>query len=146
MKPLHRFRYGSLDGLRDSRCDKCQKKGGLWLMKIGAPELRGEKFHDWRPEHEHACTWDGEDPKDPVEHVIVIHPELWQHPVLMTDVVIHEWLHVIDHTERCRDTPKWWLPHSVITRIATALAKFLHENNLEIVAMPPKPPKVLEPQ
>lgn len=127
-----RFTYGKLDGLRTSRCDKCNA-GGLWKGKIGAPELRGKKFHDWNPDKEDGCTWDGEDPKDPVEHVIVIHPELHSHPVRKTDVTLHEIFHVIDHTERCRDTPRWHLPHAVITRLATALAKFLHENRLQIV-------------
>jgi len=133
LKFLTKFFYGSLDGLHHSRCDQCNEKGGLWRGRVGAPELRGKRFHDWRPEQEHACTWDGEDPKDPVEHVVVIHPELLRHKTLMADCVIHEWFHVIDHTERCRDTPGWYLPHSVITRLATAFAKFLAENNLEIV-------------
>ena len=140
MKFLHKFRYGSLDGLHNSRCDKCNE-GGLWKATVGAPKLRGETFHHWRPEQEWACTWDGEDPKDPVEHVLCFHPALWKHPVKRTDVQLHEWFHVIDHAERCRDTAGWWLPHSVISRLATAFAKFMAENHLELVQRRPKLPK-----
>lgn len=138
MKPFFSFSYGKTDALRLSSCIHCNR-GGKWKLKMGAPELRGEKAGDWKPGEEWGCTWDGEGKSDPAAHLVVLNPGLWNHDVMHTEVFIHEILHVIDHSERCRGTRGWKksIQHVLVTRIAQALAKFFHENDIVLVKRTP---------
>jgi len=136
MKLLFRFTYGAGD-TGESRCPDCIN-GGVWKLKVGAPELRNlkdKKLTSWKPEVEHGATWDGTSRSDPVPHTVVLNPSLWSTPILLVDTFIHEVFHVLDHTEGCRGTRGWKkpIPHPIVTRLASAFARFLHENDLEIV-------------
>lgn len=132
MKLLHRFTYGAGDPV-ESRCRECAN-GGAWKLKVGAPEMKKGRS-GWKPELEHGATWDGMSKGDPAAHVVVLNPALWSTPILLVDTFIHEVFHVLEHTEHCRGTRGWKkaIPHPIITRLASAFAKFLHENDLEIV-------------
>jgi hypothetical protein len=93
---------------------------------MGAPEMKGDTEEHWDPKSDNGSCF-------PEKHLIVLNPELWKSPVKLIETFLHELFHAINHVEVAKDTKDWWLPHSVIKRVARALAKWLAENNMEIV-------------
>jgi hypothetical protein len=126
---VHRFTYGAGDPVTPTHCLRC-RQGGRWVVKIGAPELQGGTIEHWNPKTDDGICFPN---TDVAKHVIVLNPELWSQPIRINEVFFHELFHAIDHAELSRKTEEWWLPHSVIKRMGRALAKWMAENNLELV-------------